>query len=231
MNGSPRVEDIGTVKVGRLWLETFTYIQRGAGRCKLNPDGSVKEDTARCVLRGDLHSKKYAVSANQCMSPVVRNSSMMCVDAVSCLRRQHMQPYDVTGAYLNGKQKECEQVLARPPVGFREYDERGVEVLWLMWVPLYGQGDAEAIWNRTLNEFYTGEKMGYGRCSQDPCVYSKSTADGSRVTMPLYVDDGRHYWDDSAQAKAASEADRAKFKAAFQIKTGEVDPLEDWFLA
>ena len=124
-----------------------------AGRCKLNPDGSVKADTARCVLRGDLHSKKYAVSANQCMSPVVRNSSMMCVDAVSCLRRQHMQPYDVTGAYLNGKQKECEQVLARPPVGFREYDERGVEILWLMWVPLYGQGDAGAIWNRTINEF------------------------------------------------------------------------------
>ena len=97
-----------------------------AGRCKLNPDGTVEKDTARCVLRGDIHSKKYHVDANQRMSPVVRNSSMMCVDAVSAIRRQHMQPYDVTGAYLNGKQKDCEQVLARPPVGFRECDERGV---------------------------------------------------------------------------------------------------------
>jgi len=58
----------------------------------------------------------------------------------------------VTGDYLNGKQKDCEQVLTRPPVGFREYDERGVEIFWLMWVPLYGQGGAGAIWNRTINE-------------------------------------------------------------------------------
>jgi len=60
-------------------------------------------------------------------------------------------------------------------------------------------------------------------------VYSKSTEDGSRVTMPLYVDDGRCYWDDTSQARQASEADRGKFKEAFKIKFGEVDPLEDWF--
>ena len=86
-----------------------------------------------------------------------------------------------------------------------------------MWVPLYGQGDAGAIWNRTINEFQTSDGMSYERCSQDPCVYSKSTADGSRVTMPLYVDDGRYYWCDTAQGRAASEADRDKFKQAFKI--------------
>ena len=45
--------------------------------------------------------------------------------------------------------------LARPPPGFRTFDERGVAILWLMQNPLYGQLDAGAIWNRTFNEFVT----------------------------------------------------------------------------
>ena len=48
--------------------------------------------------------------------------------------------------------------MARPPVGFREYDERGVEILWLMNGPLYGQSDAGAIWNRTFTHFMTKGK-------------------------------------------------------------------------
>ena len=37
---------------------------------------------------------------------------------------------------------------------------------------------------------------GFERCPQEPCIYSKSVdEEGSRVTMPLYVDDGRLYWD------------------------------------
>ena len=202
-----------------------------AGRSKLNPDGSVERDAARCVLRGDIHSKVYQVDANQRMSPVVRNSSMMCVDAVSAMRRQHMQPFDVTGAYLHGKQTESEQVLARPPVGFREYDERGVEILWLMWVPLYGQTDAGAIWNRTINDFQTSSEMGYERCPSDPCVYSKSTSDGSRCTMPLYVDDGRYYWDSTVEGIAESKASRKRFAEAFEVKYGDEDPVQDWFLS
>ena len=46
-------------------------------------------------------------------------------------------------------------MLARPPSGFRDVDERGVPILWLMNNPLYGQLDAGAIWNRTFNEFVT----------------------------------------------------------------------------
>ena len=201
-----------------------------AGRCKLHPDGTVEKDTARCVLRGDLHSKFYQVDANKCMSPVVRNSSMMCVDAVGALYHWHMQPYDVTGAYLHGKQLPSEQVVARPPVGFREYDERGVEILWLMWVPLYGQCDAGAIWNRTVNDFQTSPEMGYERCPHEPCVYSKPVDDGSQTVMTLYVDDGRYYFGDTRQAKQVAADDRAKFGKAFEVRYGDEDPLEDWFL-
>ena len=202
-----------------------------AGRCKRKADLTIDKLSARCVLRGDLHSKTYGVDANRSMSPVVRNTSMMSVEAVGCLRSQHMRPFDVTGAYLHGEQTESEQVLARPPIGFREFDERGVEILWLMWVPLYGQTDAGAIWNRTVNSFQTGPSMEYERCPNDPCVYSKQVnKDGSRVTMPLYVDDGRWYYDDTAEAKRVAEADMKAFGEKFEVRFGDVDPKEDYFL-
>ena len=80
----------------------------------------------------------------------------MCdIDAVSCLRRQHCRSFDVPAAYLHGEQTSLEQVVARPPIGFREHDENGVEILWLMNGQLYGQADAGAIWNRTFTHFAT----------------------------------------------------------------------------
>ena len=146
------------------------------GRRKRNADGSVLKDNARVVTRGDLHVKFYNVTSNDKTSPVVRNSSLMAIDAVSCIRGQHFCPYDVPGAYLQGEQRASEQTLLRPPVGFRQYDERGVETLWLMSHPLYGQADAGAIWNRTINSFMTDDPpkgCGFGRNANDPCVYSK----------------------------------------------------------
>ena len=201
------------------------------GRLKRKSDRTVDKWSARCVLRGDLHGRTYGIDANRSMSPVVRNSSIMCVDAVSCIRGQHMRPYDVTGAYLHGEQTETEQVIARPPVGFRQFDERGVEILWLMWVPLYGQTDAGAIWNRTINAFQTGPDMNYERSANDPCVYSKEVeSDGSRVTMPLYVDDGRWYFDDTVEAKPTAEKDMEAFGKKFEVRFNDVNPREDYFL-
>ena len=61
-----------------------------------------------------------------------------------------------------------------PPAGFREFDERGVEVLWIMNNPLYGQVDAGQIWNRTFNEFVTAG-------STDAAISSKTHAAGIEV--------------------------------------------------
>ena len=148
------------------------------GRAKMNDDGSHQKDNARCVARGDLHSKHYHVTANQSMSPVVRTPSLNAIDAVSVLRRQHMSSFDVPGAYLQGKQRPSEQIVCRSPVGFRVFDERGVEIYWLMQNPLYGQADAGAIWNRTWNDFATDPNgCGYDRCPQEPCIYAKRLGD------------------------------------------------------
>ena len=122
------------------------------GRDKRDADRKLAEKKGRCVLRGDLHKSHYSVSENQATAPVVRNTSTACSDAVGVLRCRHTRSGDVPTAYLQGKQIDSEQVLARPPHDFRVYDERGIEILWLMNYPLYGQVDAGAIWNRTFND-------------------------------------------------------------------------------
>ena len=208
------------------------------GREKINDDGSHNKDNARCVARGDLHSKHYHVTANQTMSPVVRTPSLNAVDAVSVLRRQHVAPFDVPGAYLQGKQRPNEQIVCRPPVGYRVYDERGIEILWLMQNPLYGQSDAGAIWNRTWNDFICNpDGCAYDRCPQEPCVYSKrigdeheDTPDDSYLTLPLYVDDGRLYFDPSDEACKEAKIDREQLTKEFGIEFKEIDPKSDYFL-
>ena len=114
----------------------------------------------RCVLRGDTHKCHYDVSENQSTAPVVRGTSACATDAVAALRCRHSRSGDVPSAYLQGVQRPSEQVVARPPKGFQEVDERGVEVLWLMHNPLYGQVDAGQIWNRTFNDFATSGGSG-----------------------------------------------------------------------
>ena len=208
------------------------------GREKINDDGSHKSDHARCVARGDLHAKYYHVTSNQTMSPVVRTPSLNAIDAVSVLRRQHTAPFDVPGAYLQGKQLASEQIVCRSPPGFRRYDERGVEILWLMQNPLYGQGDAGAIWNRTWNDFMTSpETCAYERCPQEPCVYSKRLGDphvpgpdDAYITCPIYVDDGRLKYDPSDEAVAEAHEDMQRMKDEFGIEFKAIDPKEDYFL-
>ena len=124
--GDPEIE--GMTPVDTMW----------AGRDKIKSDGTRDALAARCVLRGDLHSKTYKVTANDTFSPVVRTPSLMVLEAAAMLQNWGYVSWDVSGAYLQGKQRPNEQVLARPPLGYRQTDERGKKLYWLMCSPLYG---------------------------------------------------------------------------------------------
>ena len=95
-----------------------------------------------------------------------------------------------------------------------------MEILWLMQHPLYGQCDAGAIWNRTINAFNTdAEQLNLKRCTHDPGLYSKVVNESDdRCTLPLYVDDLRYYYDDGAADVAA--ADMKKLSERFGIEFG-----------
>lgn len=90
---------------------------RWTGRRKRNADGSTKKLNARCVCRGDLQKKFYKLTSNDTFSPTVRNTSMMCIEALAVKFLMIMRTFDVPGAYLQGKQKH-EQMLLRPQQAF-----------------------------------------------------------------------------------------------------------------
>ena len=121
------------------------------------------------------------------------------------------------GAYLQGEQRGREQRLYRPPVGFRQVDERGVEILWLSNSPFYGQTDAGAIWNRTINGTLTSSDPPHGcgleRCTHDPSVYAVNVKDGElggQVNNTLYVDDGRCAWERTTARRRSARQGRAR---------------------
>ena len=200
------------------------------GRDKMGPGGEFVKKNARVVVNDQ--KKNGRLDPNQCNSPVVNMSTCMCVEAVCCLRGQSYKGGDVPGAYLRGEQTESEQMLLRPPPGFREYDERGVEIYWLMQHPLYGQSDAGAIWNRTINKHNTDpppEGLGYERSTHDPGLYSKEVnKSGDRCTKVLYVDDLKVYYDDGARSEA--DRDVGSISRKFEVEFSEENPKQDYFL-
>jgi hypothetical protein len=225
----PSVQDMVTCEC--LWT----------GRCKHKADGSVEKYNARCCGRGDLDKGKLLLTPNDCTSPVARNSSNLSFDAVGCLRAMHKADYDVPGAYLQGKPLDHERRLYRPPHGFREWDKRGVEILWFSNAPLYGQSDAGAIWNRTVNHVLTSDKPPHGcgleRCPHDPSVYGSNVYRGlershveGQCNNTLYVDDGRLSWDDDKAACSKTSVVKQRLADRFGIKFGDDDPPETHFL-
>ena len=103
-------------------------------------------------------------------------------------------------------------------------------MVWVVGGTLYGQTDAGAIWNRTANTVISddGDGSGLERCQYDPCVYSNEKPAGGRVTSPLYVDDGRVYFDRCSEPTANAFSKR--LKTAFGVEMGPKDPPDDYFL-
>ena len=102
--------------------------------------------------------------------------------------RLRQRTFDVEAAYLKGKFLDGEVLYARPPPGFRTYVQ-GVAVVWRLLVPLYGEADAGRIWNRTLVHQLCNVQR-FRQSEYDPCYFWKLLADGTRLDLVMYVDDG-----------------------------------------
>jgi hypothetical protein len=110
--------------------------------------------------------------------------------AVNKLIRQ--RTFDVEAAYLKG-QFDGEVLYARPPPRGPPPGHRptinGVPVVWRLKAPLYGEADAGRIWNRTLVKQLVSVQK-FEQSEYDPCYFRKLLADGSRIDVVMYVDDG-----------------------------------------
>ena len=203
------------------------------GRQKPASALSAAKFKARVVLRGD--QMRGIRSANENHSPTVLGTTHKCCEAVKVLRGQEETYFDYVAAYIQGKivktGPKAQRVIARAPYGHRVYDERGVEQVWDMDSALYGGTDSGAIWNQTLNGFTVSDKVGLIRSDADPCLYSKTTGRGSLITMPVYVDDGKIFNDPTTDAREEVERIKTEYKSRFEVKFGEVNPKEAYFLS
>ena len=136
---------------------------------KRGKDNQITKYKARCVYND---RRRLCRDVIETFSPAVRHTTVKAALAVSCVLKRTRFAFDVTGAYLQGKFAENEVVYARPPMGQRKVDTRGVPIVWKMNVPLYGQGDAGLIWYRTLRNQLIG-KQGFNGSDCDPSYFWK----------------------------------------------------------
>lgn len=174
------------------------------------------------------------LSANATYSPALAESDFNCVEAVKAMRGMNEETFDAVGAYLQGSRNETEVVIARAPRHYREFDEHGNELVWILTVPLYGQADAGAIWNRTWDQRMRGVVEGYVTDEAAPCLYAKTVGPNGdeRVHVPLYVDDGKICSDDTPAARAEHVRLKTSLCGRFQIEFKEgLNPEHTLFLA
>eukprot|EP00327_Prymnesium_parvum_P011290 CAMPEP_0184391940 /NCGR_PEP_ID=MMETSP0007-20130409/21358_1 /TAXON_ID=97485 /ORGANISM="Prymnesium parvum, Strain Texoma1" /LENGTH=350 /DNA_ID=CAMNT_0026742317 /DNA_START=221 /DNA_END=1269 /DNA_ORIENTATION=+ len=133
---------------------------------------------------------------------------MGCAAAVN--KRSRRVTWDVTGAYLQGKHKDGYIVYTRAPLDARTYDERGIELVWALVGPLYGEPDAGRVWYNTFSHWIITEE-GFTRSVGDPCHFFKTFADGTDIQLDLYVDDGSTFDTNHAECDAFLKRLGARF--------------------
>ena len=167
---------------------------------------------------GNVQKAKAASGSGaplECFSPTCRPTTFKTQCAVAVQTGRRCRSFDVDGAYLQGVFPEGRMVYVRPPPG-RRTRINGVNVVWRLKAPLYGQADAGRIWFFTAREQLV-KIQGFKASDYDPCFFYKIYDDGSRIDISLYVDDA---WV-TDNAGAAADADIARFAERFAIKVND----------
>jgi hypothetical protein len=142
----------------------------------------------RCVLCGNQMNNSQVVTDLRTNSPALMHRTFKMSCAAAVCKKARRRTWDVKGAYLQGDFKG-HLVYARAPIDCREYDERGVELVWVLQRPLYGEPDAGRIWYTTYSHWLMNDEH-FFRSIADPSHFYKIFDDGSDIQLDLYVDDG-----------------------------------------
>jgi len=213
---------------------------------KYNELRQLVKHKARATVRGDQEAKvdtQMGLPPAETFAPTVRHNTLKLLIAAGVVRAAkaegvvrtaeaeksnstkgtRFRSFDVTAAFLQGKPLDDRARYIRPPQGYRQFDRRGVAIVWKLMGNCYGRGVAPRVWHQTAIEFMlqpeSEEGLGMQQSDADPCYLFKVYADGSRLDMGLYVDDS--WCCDNAGSLA--DADLAKFAKRFQITLDE-DP-------
>ena len=161
-------------------------------------------------------------------SPTVGLDSVRFILTIGALTKSYISTYDVSGAYLNGRRSDTDDVIyLRPPPGmehlndslraqgksidprFRVRDQHGNSVLFRCPGNLYGLQQAGRIWYLHARQWFLGSAMRMKQSNVDPCIFYRQFSDSSFIIVALYVDDSLQIMsNDTVRAWYAKEFER-----------------------
>ena len=144
------------------------------------PDGSFKFKV-RLVAKGFTQIR--GVNYGETYAPTTSTSAVMMVLLIGAIGGRHISSFDVTAAFLEGK-NDYPNFAWLPLEWGGALGGKRVEVVG----NFYGEKQGPKIWNDRLNEILI--EHGLERCPVQPCLYKKVTADGDFMFMCVHVDDG-----------------------------------------
>lgn len=149
-------------------------------KTKLTPDGKVDKRKARLVAKG--YNQKYGIDYTDTFAPVVRQTSLRLVYALSVENDLKLKQLDVSTAFLNGDLDE--EIFMDQPEGFII---KGTEKkVCLLKKSIYGLKQAGRQWFKKIDEVL--KKFNLTNSKYDQCIYYLKN-NTSILIVTLYVDD------------------------------------------
>ena len=126
---------------------------------------------------------------DQVFSAALRYSSARALFAFAARNGCGVRSVDLVAAYLQGRFVDGEVVFCHLPVGYPEFDSKGRPLIAKVQKPIYGIQQAGRRLQRALFAWLLDPEQGFKSLDDsDPCVFTRTGADGERLTIGVYVD-------------------------------------------
>ena len=157
---------------------------RWVSRTKYNAEGGVERLKGRIVAKGyaQVEGRDY----NLTYAPVLKYTTLRVLLAIIAKFDMDFLQFDVPTAFLNATIKET--VYMEVPEGVPDRDKMPKGTVCKLKKTLYGIKQAPREWNKELDNFII--TLGWARCISDSCLYTKASATGKMMYLPVFVDDG-----------------------------------------
>ena len=177
-------------------------------KVKRDENGYIQRYKARLVAQGFAQTE--GVDYNEVFSPVVRNTTVRSLLAISNAKNWEVHQMDVKTAFLQGNLEE--EIYMRQPDGYVREDNP--DHVCKLKKSIYGLKQSARCWNIAIDTFL--KSNGYKQMESDPCLYMKSIKDQNGiikfVILSIHVDDILLFSNDLSMLNDEKKSIASKFK-------------------